>query len=445
MTDEQTNHGPNLDNLAHWIELSGESDFVDAKSAMIWDGADASASLAKDIASFANSRDGGVIVIGKAERDDGAYEYAGVSADQATSFDTTTVAQWVNARFSPPIRLACYQAEIKGRTFVVIVVQEFDDIPILCIKSYQQSTNPKNHLLREGTIYIRNQNAESKPITTVDELRNLIGLATRKRGDELLSHFEAMLKGRSPISLPSTPDPFVEEVQQVQRDLKCDLSNGGWWMAFHPQHHSGVRWTSPETLERLISHHAVRIIDEFPGHTKGTFSMGWGIANDLYGETWALTKSGLFCFWKEFRENGETAEHTGYRGGSEARLPIPPGEWIEYTWTIRTMVEFFLFLSRFVAVYEPGEKIAIRITVGPLAGRKLVALSHDITIGFGTPEPCRAPLLDLEKSIDAEELRASWESICADALKQLVELFPNHRIEVETLLKWVERFKTRGF
>lgn len=445
MDPESQNSGPTTGELARWIRTSGESDFVDAKGPMTWDGADASASLAKDIASFVNSRDGGVIVIGKSEAGDGSFSYDGLSPEQAASFDTTKVGQWVNSRFAPPVRLACHQVELDGKKFVVIIVQEFDDVPSLCIKSFQETTNPKNHLLREGTIYVRNQNAESKPIKTVDELSAVIGLATRKKGDELIAHFHAMLKGRSLADLGPTPDPFEKEIEQVRSDLKLNEDKGGWWMTFRPAQHTGIRWSTPEELERLISTHSVRIYDEFPAYQRGTFSMGWGIANDLYGETWALTKSGLFCFWKEFRENQETADRTGYRGGHEAEQPIPPGEWVEYTWAIRTVVDFFMFQSRFVEAFAPGQDIHMSFKVGPLAGRKLVALSWDITIGYGAPEPCRAPFFSFDRTIDAESLRTSWEETCAEVLKQFVELFPNHRISQETLLKWVERYKTRRF
>ncbi len=173
--------------------------------------------------------------------------------------------------------------------------------------------------------------------------------------------------------------------------------------------------------------------------------MGWGIANDLYGETWALTKSGMFCFSQEFRENRETASRTGYRGGDEAKQPIPPGEWVEYTWAIRTMVEFFMFQSRFMEAFEPGQDIHINFKVGPLAGRKLVALSWEIGMGYGAPEPCRAPYFTFDKTIDAETLRTNWEQTCSDVLKQLIELFPNTRISQEPLLMWVEKYKTRRF
>jgi hypothetical protein len=173
--------------------------------------------------------------------------------------------------------------------------------------------------------------------------------------------------------------------------------------------------------------------------------MGWGIANDYYGETWALTKSGLFCLSKEFRENQETAERTGYRGGHEAKQPIPPGEWVEYTWGIRTVVGFFMFLSRFVEEFGPGQEIHISFKVGPLAGRKLVALSPDIAMGYGAPEACRAPFFTFDRTIDAETLRTGWEQICAEVLKEFVELFPNNRISQEMLLSWVEKYKTKRF
>lgn len=442
---DSASFGPSAEELVRLIKLSGESEFVDAKGPIKWDGCDASASLAKDIAAFANSRDGGILVIGKTEREDGKFELVGVSPQQAASFDTTVVGQWINSRFSPPIHFVCYLAEYQNLTFVVIVIQEFDDIPSICTKSFQSSTDHKKHLLREGAIYIRNQNAESKPLVNADELRSLVGLATKKRSKELLAHFDAMLQGRSLATLGRTQDLFADEIEQVQTDLKFDLSKGGWWMAFHPQQHNGELWASQEELEQLISSHSVRVYDEYPGHTKGTFPMAWGIANDFYGETWALTKSGLFCFWKEFRENSETAERTGYRGGDGSKNAIPPGEWIEYTWSIRTMVEYFLFLSRFVESFKPGEEICLNIEAGPLVGRKLVALSFDVAIGYGEPEPCRAPQFTFGKSLTTERLQAAWEPTCVEAINQFVKLFPNHRISIDTLPKWVERFKRGGY
>ena len=188
--------------LVRIVRMEGENGDIDAKAPVSWDGADQSAGLAKDIAAFANSRNGGYVVIGKKENESGGFDPIGVSEEQAATFDTTKVAQWVNSRFSPQIRLTCYPPqEVDGKLFVVIEVLEFDDVPIMCMKSFP---GPKkgDHLLKEKTIYVRNANAASAPLATVDEMRTLVGLATKKRRNEMLAFWDAMLRGR-PLCAPS--------------------------------------------------------------------------------------------------------------------------------------------------------------------------------------------------------------------------------------------------
>lgn len=93
--------------LVRYVLAAGESDGVDAKAPLTWDGAEHSASLTKDILAFANSRDGGVIVIGKSETAGSGFSLDGLTNEQAASFDTTKVAAWVNSRAAPPVRLVC--------------------------------------------------------------------------------------------------------------------------------------------------------------------------------------------------------------------------------------------------------------------------------------------------------------------------------------------------
>ncbi len=59
--------------------------------------------LTKDIISFANSPDGGVIVIGKEESASGEFIRVGVNETQADSFETTKLATWVNNHCDPPV------------------------------------------------------------------------------------------------------------------------------------------------------------------------------------------------------------------------------------------------------------------------------------------------------------------------------------------------------
>ena len=434
---------PSQENLIHWVRSTGESEFVDAKGPMIWDGKEASASLAKDIVSFANSRDGGVIVIGKSEIEGGTYSYDGVTDEQAESFDTTRVMQWINARFAPPISAVCHCVECDGGRFIVIVVREFSDVPSICTRDYALPGDARKPLLRAGSIYVRSQNAASKPLSSVDELRALVGLATRKRADDLMSHIQAMLKGRSLMDLGKVPVPFDDEVKVVRSDLDLGDQSSGWFMSFHPVTFKGERWSSDRYLEELVAEHAVRIQDTFPGYRKGTTSMGWGIQNDFYGEKWALTRTGLFCLAKEFRENGEKAPRSGYRAASDLVLPIMEGEWLEFTWAARSVVDFIAFLSRFVDVFAPDEDIEVKIDARDIRGRMLVAISSDYVIGYGLPGPCRASSFVFKKTVQATSLRTDWKTICVEAIMRLYELFPGHMIDGHAVASLIERLSER--
>lgn len=440
---------PASEHLVRWIECSGESGNIDAKGPMKWDGQALSAALAKDIAAFCNSPDGGVIVVGKSEAAPGKFENTGLTTEEADSFETTRVTNWINNRFTPPIRAVCYRHDHLGKTFIVITVQQFDDIPTFCVKSFQDPKDNRNHILREGAIYVRNQNAESKPIGTVDEWRALIGLATKKRGDEFRSMLDAMLKGKPLVEQPSDEEQFGRELFQVWDDLGPTQpekkTKGALWLSFSPGVYKSKRWPEPNMLEELIQRYSVHIYDTFPAFQRGTVVMGWGIANELYGETWAFTRAGLFAFYKEFRENTEDCRDPFYIGRQDTQSLIPAGEWIAYQWSMWQFCKFFMFMARFAGAYEPGEAMRYELAATSIQGRKLVSLSPDVMIGYRAPEPCRAKEYRFGETLVAEELRANWEDRCAQAMKQFYQLFPDHQISLETLRQWVERFKERRF
>ena len=354
------NEQPSDNELVRYIAYSGESDNIDAKGPTCWDGGVESAKFAKDIAAFANSRDGGVIVVGKEEPSPGQFVLKGLTPQQADSFDSTKVAAWINNRFSPPIRLVCHRQEHDGRAFIVITVAEFDDVPVMCIKSYQDPQNAKTILLKERTIYVRTANAESAPLGCVEELRSLIGLAVRKRGDELLSTFNAMLKGRSLVEAPSDDEQFDREISEVMPALNLKTSDpdrpGAWCMWFHPGKYDRERWPERETLESLVRKHAVRLANDFPPYYRGTHPREWGIANDLYGEVWTLTHSGLFIFYKQFRENKQPYRIPWMDPNGQEEPTIQPGMWIEYEWSMWIVVQLFMFMARMASECDPDRQ-----------------------------------------------------------------------------------------
>src|SRR5260370_3988448 len=173
------------DELIRFIEAAGESSNIDAKGPMEWDGGEASAGLTKDILALANSRDGGVIVVGKEESQPGKFVLAGLNEAQASTFETTKVATWVNNHCQPPVSLVCNRQEHQGRLFVVVAVTEFHDVPVICTKQFELPGKPAKVLLRKGTLYVRTANAESAPLSTVEAMRGLIRRASTQRADQM--------------------------------------------------------------------------------------------------------------------------------------------------------------------------------------------------------------------------------------------------------------------
>lgn len=434
--------------INRFIEAIGESDSIDGKGPMLWDGLAASASLAKDIAAFANSRDGGILVLGKPEVEPGKFQLVGLSNEQANSFETTKVANWINSRFGPPLRLVCHRHEYQGLTFIVITVSEFEDVPHICTKSFQDPDNPKKHLLREGSLYVRGSNAESAPISGVEQLRTLIGLATAKRGQEMLAHFEAMLKGRSLISTPNDEELFQRERETICEGLAPSfqqaISEGAWSLYVHPEKYDAERWPDTHGLEEIIRRRAIRLRDEFPPHYRGTHMREWGICNDLYGDLWTLARSGQLLYVRPYWENRQTYK-CGWRNvdGSPSEPDIEPGGWINFKPSIVTIVEMLMFVARFVEEYPTGENIRIVLQATDLSNRKLV--TTDFNISLSDPEPCRARLFEVNKHMQVEEFRSEWEQIAAQTMKRFVEMFPGRQVQIETMLGWIQKFKARQF
>jgi len=444
MADNLPRTSPELD---RYITASGENDHIDAKGPLTWDGGVTSASLAKHFAAFANSRDGGVIVIGKSELESGEFDLTGLSEEQAKSFETTKVAKWVNGYFSPPISLICHHHEYEDKRFVIVTISEFADVPSLCTKSYQDPDNAKKHILRERSIYVRNPHAESEPLGSPDDLRALIGIATSKRRDELVKMFDSITKGRPLLNAPTYSEQFDEELRTIEAGLgssyEDQVNKGGWWLLVRPSTFDDVRWDDNAVLESIIDRRAARLFDEFPPTRNGTHVREWGICNDFYGEIWTLARSGQFICIRPFVENERHYKANWISSQPEPELA--PRKWLEFRTNLMRIYEMMLFASRFAEEYWPGERIEMVLRATGLAGRKLV--TSDMKIFIRRPEECRAATFEFKKNLGVEEFRAEWEDICADAMKRFVEYFPSigGRVELSTMRNWVTRFKNREF
>ncbi len=449
------------DFLRRIIVNTTENDTVDAKGPMAFSDAVERAGIAKDIAAFANSDNGGWLVIGK-KQTGSQFILEGLSEAQAASFETTVVAQWVNNRFAPEIQLECRRVEHDGKTFVVIRINEFDDVPVICTKRCDDPANFKKAILDVGCIYIRGRNAESKLLQTQEEFRRLIGTATKKRRDDIIQHLDAMLKGQPPVDRTTDEDRFNQEIEAIRSDVRSQENysdDSGWEILFHPTVYQKERWDEIGKLEQVVSKYSLNMRDRFPDQRTGTFATAWGIANPTYWETWAFSKSGVFYFNKPFEEDGKhtigrireyVTKHL--RQASEYKVQrfleqIDAYRWADLDKNMDTIMKTFAFMRRLVEAFDEGETLHYRYCVRDLKERYLFSYDPRRHM-FLDPEyrdPCRAssPLV-IERAATVEDVIANWKTYCVEVMYRFLELFPGIPVSKDGLMGWVRQYTGEG-
>lgn len=125
--------------------------------------------------SMANRRDGGLVVVGIDEANDKTLLPTGIAeSDLATWNVFDELADAVAGYTDPNVNFTIEIFDYEGKKFVLIQVDEFNDIPVLCKKDYPG-------VLRSGACYVRSRKKpETSEIPTQSEMRDLLELATIK-------------------------------------------------------------------------------------------------------------------------------------------------------------------------------------------------------------------------------------------------------------------------
>lgn len=187
---------------ASLIDRTQETKHLDFKGPMSWDLKNpACISLIADVLGMANSG-GGSIVIGIAEDKESptGWDRKGLSAEDVSTWDQTTVGESLRRYAGGSIDFAIYRITRDDRVFVVISVSPFRKHPYICGQAYQVpgAKGDSGFILRRLAIYIRTAEAQTVALQSSEHFLALIELAIHLRRDELLAltgreHGEAAL------------------------------------------------------------------------------------------------------------------------------------------------------------------------------------------------------------------------------------------------------------
>lgn len=192
----------------HGVEFKGPGKRTDAAFL---------AKVARAMMGMANRRDGGVVIIGV---EDDSLDPVGLEEDQAETWNYDDTASAVNEFASPSLSFDLETKPYQGRTFIILVVHEFADVPVLCRKDYGQ-TNVRGAapILRRGACYVRSRRKpETSEIPSEEEMRELLELAIEKGVRKFVA--TAQRVGMfSPVSLPATPPEDQARFDEQIKDL----------------------------------------------------------------------------------------------------------------------------------------------------------------------------------------------------------------------------------
>lgn len=168
------------------------------------------AKVVRAVLSMANRRNGGKVILGVDEDENGTLVATGLStAELATWSNYDELADAISSYADPSVSFDLEPILYEGKNYIVLHIAEFDDIPVLCKKSYQD-------VLREGACYVRTRRKpETAEIPTQAEMRDLLDLATIKAIRKYISLARAA--GLEIAELAATDDSqlFSEQLKDL--------------------------------------------------------------------------------------------------------------------------------------------------------------------------------------------------------------------------------------
>jgi len=198
------------DKLKTAIEFGRERSGIEFKSAGRRDDKNFLARVVRAVLGMSNRRDGGYVIVG-VEETEGALVPQGLSPDDLRTWTPDHVGDAFAVYADPSVQFTVTTPSIGAKAFVVIRVEEFAEMPVLCKKGYNRG---QDVILREGACYIRSRRKpETVEVSTIADMRDLLELAT----DKALRRFMERARGSGLMSsftktVPSSRDLFDKQV-----------------------------------------------------------------------------------------------------------------------------------------------------------------------------------------------------------------------------------------
>ena len=196
------------------VDAGQETQRVEFKKACHWGGVpDLRVKLAFTAIAMANTRDGGIIVIGLREQPSkkGQFTLDTLSTEQLDSFAPDDVKAFVNARAELHLELEISRHVVRATNLVVIAVREFRDYPIRVAKNLEYDGKT---IAYSGDMPVRRRRIpETVRCPSPDEYRELLDIAADKQSHRFGRILQSALGWATAGSQPTPDDTALFNAQ----------------------------------------------------------------------------------------------------------------------------------------------------------------------------------------------------------------------------------------
>jgi hypothetical protein len=213
--------GMDLDSLIKW---GREERHLEYKASLDWTDTATKEKLTKSVLAMANLRDGGHVILGVERQPDDTYDAVGMRDEHLQTFVQDNISAHFAEFADPYIEASLIKHSLDGKIFVIIRINEFAELPVICKKDGKQ--------LRRGATYIRSRRIpETVEVPSQVEMREILDLAIEKRNRTFTRQAGRMGLIRAPQT-----DEFVDQLKALPETklLKRIWSMGRWRVYIRP-------------------------------------------------------------------------------------------------------------------------------------------------------------------------------------------------------------------
>lgn len=380
--------------------------------------------------SMANIIGGGIIVLGVG--DDPPHEVEGLPDEELKNFNKKDITDHLKNKVSP---IPDFELEIfstEGKNILIFYVQEFKDVPHIITNQIEY--NGKKYL--PGDILVRSDSSESRKIYNENEMRELLSLALRKRGELLLGEINSIITGKVRKTEEDPELLFHKSVRDFDESAE----------QFKNSNKDLVYWKMqivPIPLESRITDLTKNLEKSLCSVKDYSFPAFYGFSNDIQIihdslilnsklEYWRYSKELCFGMYKGLWSEQEPKS-------SYFNYDPPPQRAVPYNQLISDLFEFFTFCKNMLSD-QIIESVWINVELCNTKDRYIGSF-HDLHFRrHFNSQRCLTESIKINPGvISMGELKGSFKDIAADYALSIFRNFQHVNITVQMIQDMYEK------